>query len=125
MNISVFLRFMMMIAALAILPALAKADTFTVYGRMRVQGDSARAKCEICIDCEGWSGGTVRSIQCEPMEYMNGTQVQASVQSQFRNKRCELSVLKVIKILSPGEHMPEYPDKKELRSLLDCKKVIE
>lgn len=117
-----FISFCILNAALISCVAAAADNNFQVYGRMRVQGDSVKAECEICIDCEGWSGGSLRVIKCEPMQYMNGAKVLLDVRTEMRKKKCEFTVIKTIKILSPEEDLPEYLDKKELKSLLDCKK---
>jgi len=104
-------------------PDLARAEagkTVLVAGRVKVHGLGKDRICEICVGCEGFSGGAKRPLLCGEPAFLNGVKYRLRVTPVRVAGRCVLRTEGERKIIAPVDPLPSYPDQKELERTLGC-----
>lgn len=91
-----------------------------VAGRAKVGGTEKTPVCEICIGCEGFSGGARRPIACNRYELLDGVKYRLRAKPKLHSGVCVLEPEAKPEPLAPEARLPSYPNQSELEASLAC-----
>lgn len=112
--------FFLVLVALVEITEAAPNKSILVAGRAKVGGTETTPICEICIGCEGFSGGAKRPIACDRYFLLDGVKYRVRVTPRLRSGVCVLEPEVRPDPLAPEARLPSYPDQGELEASLDC-----